>query len=141
MTQPARELIVLGSLNSPLAVSATGIVAASRTYLPERFQVVEFGVCFVVHAGSDACVADLRFRPTPGSATGEVVVTTLTTVASPTVLSVTYKRRCDVACAKGGELHVNVTDAGPVSSTALFYIKGYWQGAPNVEANESLLTA
>lgn len=137
MERPGAQVLVgVGTAGAALALSSTADIYTFT--LPRRCQVTEIGVVDIVNAGSDAYTVKFDRRPTAGSDTGrgDGDVGTLTSVASPTVGEAT-RRFVDVELNKHDQVVVEVTNAGPASSTGIPYMCVVWGGTGAAEDDDN----
>jgi len=72
-------------------------------------------------------VASFKYRPTPGSATGEVVIGTLTLPVAAAIGKQYYKKLFDYLALPGGELVVDITTASTAGAAAFgFFGEPQW---------------
>lgn len=101
-----------------MVTTATGVVAASRHYPGLQKQVVRgFAALVLAVPGTTAPVIALKKRPTPGSATGESTIATLTIPTTSAIGQVYYKRGLNVELQPGDELVIDVTTASVTTGT------------------------
>lgn len=125
----------VGTAGAALALSSTADIYTFT--LPQRCKVIEIGVVDIVNAGSNAYVVKFDRRPTAGSDSGrgDGDVGVLNSVASPTVGKATRKF-VDVDLDKHDQVVVEVTDAGPASSTGVPYMVVVWGGTGAAETDD-----
>lgn len=130
-----RREYLIGQGAAGATLSTASLADICTFYLPERCRVLEVGVTPVVNAGSDAMV--VKFDGTePGASRGDGDVGVITSAASPTV-GEAIRRHVDVDLAAHSTVTVQVTDAGPASSTARVYMLVEWAGKSAAEAAEN----
>lgn len=118
------------------ALTTAGVIAASRWspgYQPVRIRAV--AVTLTVAMNAAGAVA-LKRRPTPGSATGEETIATLTLANGSAIGTVIYADGFDVKVSPGDELVFDVTDATPTAGSghlSVFYQPSWEHPMNNTE--------
>jgi hypothetical protein len=131
----AQILMGVGTAGAALSLASTADIYTFT--LPQRCSVIEIGVVDIVNAGSNAYVVKFDRRVTAGSDSGrgDGDVGALTSAASPTVGKATRKF-VDVSLDKHDQVVVEVTDAGPASSTGIPYMVVVWGGTGAAESDD-----
>jgi len=102
------------------ATTATGVIAGTRWYPPfHPVTVQEFSAQITTSPTVTATILALKRRPTPGSATGEVIILTLTLPVAAVIGNVYYKRGGDTKISPGDELVVDVTQASTAGAATM----------------------
>lgn len=117
------------------SVAATGVLAARQ--IASRQMVIKriaLGVLTVMNS-TGAIVVDCRIRPTPGSATGELVVGTISIPTTGAVGQTFYKDVAGVVCQPGWEVNFNVTTAATTSGAVIQIIEGEYD--PEAPLNQT----
>jgi hypothetical protein len=118
---------LLGAGN--LALTGTGVIGRRAVgYQPIRVRA--FAVIFTVVGGTGSGVLKLKRRPTPGSATGEVVIATLNYTAAQAVVGKgIFVDGINVQLNPGEELAADVTTALTTtgSGDVIAYFEPSWE--------------
>lgn len=95
-----------------------------------------FAVVVEVAATTTACVMTLKKRPTPGSASGEVILQTLTLSATEAAGTVVYGNDLQAQILPGEQVVVDVTTAGVAANRnyAFLEIDPDWETSGNFKA-------
>ncbi len=125
---------------APTAIdTAANPIAGSRHYngtMPLRMRAIWATVTVAVT--TTATVLTFKARPTPGSATGEITIGTLTIPTSAAVGRTVYKKGLDVMVPAGHEISIQTDGAGDAGTVAAGF-----EADPSWEApvNNSLMLA
>lgn len=107
--QQKDQIAMLGGIGTPI-ITTTGPIAVTRYYVPfYPVYVTEFTAMIVTSPTVTPAILALKRRPTPGSATGEVIIGTLTLPVAAVIGNVYYKRGLRTKCFPGDEIVIDMT--------------------------------
>jgi len=125
---------------APTAIdTAANPIAGSRYYngnVPLRVRKIWATVTVAVT--TLATTLTFKARPTPGSATGEITIGTLTIPTSAAIGKTVYKKNLDVLVPAGHEISIQTGGEGDAGTVAAGFVADpSWEG----EANNTLMVA
>jgi len=118
--------IMIGVPGTPVPTQTPAIKAANTCFIFGRPIDVSFLCATITTAMTvTAAVVDFIYRPTPGSATGQVVLGRLTLpVTGSTIGHQVYKKITPVRCNPGGELVIELITASTAGAAAFGVVEG-----------------
>lgn len=121
----------------PNVVSSTGVMAHRYT-VSQQVTVKRLAYLVTTQSTVTAAVIAVELRPTPGSATGDSVIGTLTIPTSAAIGSFIYKDVAGVVVPAGSEIAFNVTTASTAGGGVPLLV---CEEDPETAANNSAMIA
>lgn len=115
----------LTAVTGALTTSVVDPLVTGMTNFRPGYQPIVVNAIYAVIVTSPtvtAAVLTFKFRPTIGSATGEVVIGTLTLPVAAVIGNMYYKKVDNTKCSATGEVVVSVTTASTAGAAALGFI-------------------
>lgn len=108
----SNQRLTIGVPGTPLALNGVAVVGGSTCQIGSRpFDIREISITTATAITVTAVIAQVIWRPDPASATGQVVLGTITVPVSAVVGQVIRKRITPTKVGAGGYLVLNVTQA------------------------------
>lgn len=116
----SQRALSIGVPGTPIPTQTPAVKGASTCFIYMRpVEVIALVATITVAMTVTPAVVAFKYRPTPGSATGEVTLGTLTLpVTGSTIGHQIYKKVAAVECNPGGEIVIELTTASTAGAAA-----------------------
>jgi hypothetical protein len=132
MAYPDTQLDVTPILGAAGAVPVSALTTAAGVVARQiigykNLRVKALWATVIVSPTVTNAIATFKYRPTPGSASGEVVIGTLTLPVAAVIGKQYYKKLFDFIALSGGEVVVDITTTSTAGSAAFgFFGEPQW---------------
>lgn len=129
----SNQRLLIGVPGTPLSFAAVAVVGTNTCPIGGRpFDIREFAITVATAITVTAVIAQLIWRPDPGSATGQVVLGTITVPTTAVIGQVIRKRITPTKVGAGGYLVLSVTQAATAGTGYVNVIATEQGDPPNV---------
>lgn len=120
MYTDSQRAMMIGVPGTPIPTQGTGIKGASSCVpIMRPFEVIAVAATITTAMTVTDAILSVKYRPTPGSATAEVVLGTITLpVTGSAIGKQYYKRLTPFKCLPGGEVVLDLTQASTAGAAS-----------------------